>query len=139
MEEFGSLQVRVLQTQPKTLQFRARTGLLQVLPLTKEAPAEAHSPGLLPGHGGLCPSLMTGGSSAVGGVPFFLAGTPPPMTKSKRLPEHTRKSDPSELARLVRENAEALFKDLAGEDFHRAFNPDRPPRRKVVLTFDRKS
>ena len=56
------------------------------------------------------------------------------MTKSKRLPERTRKLDPSELARLVRENAEALFKDLAGEDFHRAFNPDRPPRRKVVLT-----
>ena len=55
------------------------------------------------------------------------------MTKSKRLPERTRKLDPSELAGLVRENAEALFKDLAGEDFHRAFNPD--PRRagKVVL------
>ena len=61
------------------------------------------------------------------------------MTKSKRLPEPTRKLDPSELARLVRENAEALFKDLAGEDFHRAFNPDCPPRRKGRPHVDRKS
>ena len=61
------------------------------------------------------------------------------MTKSKRLPERTRKLDPSEIARLVRENAQALFKDLAGEDFHRAFNPDRPPRRKGRPHVDRKS
>ena len=61
------------------------------------------------------------------------------MTKSKRLPERTRKLDPSELARLVRENAEVLFKDLAGEDFHRAFNPDRPLRRRGRPHVDRKS
>ena len=131
----------MLQPQPKTLQFRARTGLLQVLPLTKEAPAEGTLSGAFcsPGRGGLCPSLMTEWQLSGSGVPFFLAGTPPPMTKSKRLPERTRKLDPSELARLVRENAEALFKDLAGEDFHRAFNPDRPPRRKGRPHVDRKS
>ena len=33
------------------------------------------------------------------------------MTKSKRPPEHTKELDPSELARSVRENAEALFKN----------------------------
>ena len=61
------------------------------------------------------------------------------MTRQKRLPERTRKLDPSELARLVRENAEALFKDLAGEDFRRAFNSDCPLPRKGRPHVDRKS
>ena len=76
-----------------------------------------------PGRGGLCPSLMT--EWQLSGR-WCSRGNSVTMTKSKRLPEPTRKLDPSELARLVRENAEALFKDLAGEAFHRAFNPDCP-------------
>ena len=92
-----------------------------------------------PGRGGLCPSLMTEWQLSGRWCSLFPRGNSATMTKSKRLPERTRKLDPSELARLVRENAEALFKDLAGEDFHRAFNPDRPPRRKGRPHVDRKS
>ena len=60
------------------------------------------------------------------------------MSKSKPLPEGSRKLEPSELTRLMRENAEALFKSLAGEDFHRAFNPDCPPRRRGRPQADRR-
>ena len=39
-------------------------------------------------------------------------------------------SDKSELALLMRENAEALFLDLAGGAYSRAFNPGCPPKRR---------
>jgi hypothetical protein len=63
------------------------------------------------------------------------------MSKSKRLLQDLggTKLNPSELARLMRENAEALSKDLAGKDFHRAFNPDCPPSRRGRPHVDRKS
>jgi hypothetical protein len=63
------------------------------------------------------------------------------MTKSKSLPEDLNgtKLEPSQLARLMRENVEILSKDLAGIDFHRAFNPDCPPRRRGRRQVDRKS
>ena len=38
--------------------------------------------------------------------------------------------DETELALLMRENAEALFLDLAGGAYSRAFNPTRSPKRR---------
>ena len=73
---------------------------------------------------------MTDGHAQRYGVFPFASREPFLWPDQKLYPKALDKLEPSELARLMRENAEALFKGLAGKNFHRAFNPDCPPRRR---------